>query len=324
MSRVSLSLWAVLALTALRVGLGLHFYLEGSSKLRDPKPFSAPFFSQAKGPFAWFFHSQIWDADGFARLNKATVFAYWDSYRQQVVNHYGFDKKQTDQAKAAFEDFKKRYEYHLGSYKEEFDEYLLQVERRNKNSGDQVRQGLESLTAHDARITGDRMQLWAKLVPPIDQMFKDYEARLNNIASLEVRQSRGRLEIGKVGRFPFDSEFMDWFMRYFDFTVGLLLILGLLTRPAALAAAGFLGTVCLAQFPGSYGAVPIYYQMVEMLALFALAAVGGKRLIGLDYVVTGLWSLCCKKPAAAAAQGAAATTTPAQKSAAKPSSGAKR
>ena len=53
----------------LRVGIGLHFYLEGATKLHDPKPFSAGFLGSAKGPFAPNYKRMVWDADGLFRFN---------------------------------------------------------------------------------------------------------------------------------------------------------------------------------------------------------------------------------------------------------------
>jgi hypothetical protein len=44
--------------------------------------------------------------------------------------------------------------------------------------------------------------------------------------------------------------------------------------------------------------MPIYNQVIEMLALLALAAIGAGRFVGLDYILGGLRNLCCppKKP----------------------------
>ena len=65
--------------------------------------------------------------------------------------------------------------------------------------------------------------------------------------------------------------------------VGVLLILGLFTPVASLAGAAFLAGVCITQWPGSAGAMPIYYQSIEMVAMLVLAGVGAGRFLGLDY-----------------------------------------
>ena len=59
---------------ALRFVVGAHFFHEGYTKWRDPKPFSAPVFSAAKGPAANFYHGLVWDKDGLFRLDKETTF----------------------------------------------------------------------------------------------------------------------------------------------------------------------------------------------------------------------------------------------------------
>jgi len=74
------------------------------------------------------------------------------------------------------------------------------------------------------------------------------------------------------------------------------------TRVAAIAGAVFLASVCAAQWPGYSGAIPIYYQAVEMLALLVLAAVGAGRFLGIDYFFGGLKALCCPPKKTGAAQ----------------------
>jgi len=64
------------------VGIGVHFYLEGTGKLRDPKPFSAGFFANAKGPFAPIYKRMVWDADGKHRLNRDATGKNWDNYQK--------------------------------------------------------------------------------------------------------------------------------------------------------------------------------------------------------------------------------------------------
>ncbi|QDU98050.1 DoxX [Lignipirellula cremea] len=105
----------MIALVALRVGIGWQFFSEGADKLNDG--FDATgFLSAAKGPFAPFYTSMVWDKDGLIRLNYAgeetadgkpldsrvdtqPTERHWDLYRQRVVNHYGFTDK-LPQAKA--------------------------------------------------------------------------------------------------------------------------------------------------------------------------------------------------------------------------------
>ena len=77
--------------------------------------------------------------------------------------------------------------------------------------------------------------------------------------------------------------------------VGVLLILGLFTRLASVAGMLFLGSVMATQPPWVYGANSqyVYYQMVEVLALFVLFVFAAGRFGGLDYLIYGLYRRCC-------------------------------
>lgn len=292
-SRLQVGFLAAAAIVALRLGIGLHFYLEGTARLSNPKPFTSSFFGTAKGPFASQFKNMIWDADGLYRMDAKASAANWKGYASQATSHFGFDAKQKAAAEKLATTYEGRLKAWLGGNRDEIEEYYLGLKRRDANASQQVRKDLESLRAHDAKIDSERTSLRNKVLPTIDGMWKDLENDINALATPEQYAKSGRLEIGKVGRRPLDSEFMDWFIPYFDTTIGVLLILGLFTRVAATAAGLFLLSVCLSQFPGTPGAVPIYYQGVEMLALFALAAIGAGRFGGLDFFVTGLIRSCC-------------------------------
>jgi uncharacterized membrane protein YphA (DoxX/SURF4 family) len=126
----------------------------------------------------------------------------------------------------------------------------------------------------------------------IDEMWNGYAADLNGLATAE-QQNKGQLTLGKPGRRWLDTVTIDRIIPYFDAIVGGLLILGLFTRIAALAGAGFLFSIILTQWPGSPGAVPVYYQTIEMLAMLVLAATAAGRFAGLDFVIYSICSWCC-------------------------------
>ena len=72
MSRSSYSISGLAAadVALLRIGIGVHFLAEGVTKLENPKPFSAGFFGNAKGPLASLYKNMVWDADGLYRLQR--------------------------------------------------------------------------------------------------------------------------------------------------------------------------------------------------------------------------------------------------------------
>jgi uncharacterized membrane protein YphA (DoxX/SURF4 family) len=283
---------AAAAIAVLRIGIGVHFLSEGWTKLENPKPFSGGFFSSAKGPLAPLYKNMVWDADGLYRLDLDSTLAEWNAYRERLVQHYGLDEKQ----QKAAADVQKRYEARLKAFlagkSEAVAEYQQWLDRRDKNATDRARQ-LASLQKHDARIATETQKLRGELVPPIDRLWKDLENDLNAISTEEQWKRHGRLAIHKPGRSVIDSEAMDRVVPWFDVAVGACLILGLLTRPAAILGAVFLASVCASQWPLSPGAMPIYNQAVEMLALLALAAIGAGRFAGLDGLFGGLRNVCC-------------------------------
>lgn len=274
--------------------MGLHFYLEGQTKLRDKKPFSGPFFANAKGPLAPMYRNMVWDIDGYYRLDGKATAAYWSSYKDRLAGHYGFDDKQKKAADKIVKDYTGSLNWYLGSKRDDIQEYVQQLERRDANRENAARKGLTSLQAHEARIEYDRNALKMPMLAAIDKVWKDLEDDLNALATEKQWERHGRLAIGKIGRRPFDSEFHDATIPYVHIVIGVLLIIGLFTRVAAIGAALFLASVCAAQWPG-YGGVPIYYQMIEMLACLALAAIGAGQFYGLDYVINGLRQMSKKK-----------------------------
>ena len=292
----------------------MHFYSEGAAKLANPKPFSAGFLGAAKGPLAGFYKGMIWDADGLARLDLEATKQHWHDYQAKVIDHFGFDADQKERAAEIVEGYEittksggtrhapgyiDRLEAFLESKAEEIREYQLQLKRRDENTDPEKRPPLESLKTQDARITGDWMKLKGQLIPPIDKMWAGLETALNDAATEEQQNQKGRLPVGKLGRkFP-DTEFVDGLIPYFDLIVGFCLIVGLFTRAAAIGGALFLASVCASQWPGSAGAAPIANQGVEMLAMLALAGVGAGRYAGMDGIIGYLCRFCCRAKAPA-------------------------
>ncbi len=291
-SPYGISRFAAVAIALLRVGIGVHFLAEGLTKLENPKPFSAGFFGNSKGPLASFYKGLVWDADGLYRLDVETTLADWDAYRERIVNHYGFDDKQQKAAADTVKRYEGRLKAFVGSKSDTIDEYRKWLDRRDDNAKDKARE-LASLQTHDARINTEIRKLYAELIPPIDRLWKDLENDLNAISAEDQWAQHGRLAIDKPGRRIGDSVTMDRVIPWFDVAIGVCLILGLFTRVAAIAGAVFLASVCAAQWPTSPGAAPIFNQAVEMLAMLVLAAVGAGRFFGLDYFLCGLRGMCC-------------------------------
>ncbi len=87
----------MVTLVALRLGIGWHFFREGTDKIQDPSWTAAHFFTGSKGPLHPLFELLVWDVDGKVRLNYAQTaggwptidleqtLSMWDQYRVRVV-----------------------------------------------------------------------------------------------------------------------------------------------------------------------------------------------------------------------------------------------
>ncbi len=291
MQRHQLGFAVVLSLIALRVGIGMHFFREGLDKLRDPKPFSAGFLGSAKGPLADSFHDRVWDRDGLARLDREAALRTWDQFRAQVEQHFSFDDKQKKVAASVKERAEEALTEHFETNASDIDEYRKNLVRRDRYRADRQRMETPSLREQVDKIEAEIRAKRAKLLGPIDVMWQGYVRELNAVASSEQRRN-GLVELDKPGRRMLDSECIDMIIPWFDATIGVLLIIGFATRPAAIVAAAFLGSVLVSQWPTTAGAVPTWPQFIEMLGLLVVAAVGAGRFAGIDGICS---AVCCRR-----------------------------
>ena len=288
---------AFVALVALRVGIGFHFFIEGANKLRDPQPYSAGFLANAKGPLAPWFHSLVCDADGLARLEingegEPAALLVLAQFHEHVVRHYGFDDRQVEAAKQMLALRSDQLKDWLKQTGPEIGEYQRGLERRDAYQLDPARTQVAGLREQVDTIRGELASKRRELVGPIDRIWQDYETDLHGLATPLQRQ-RGRLELPKPGSRPLDSNSIDNVIRYFDISVGVLLIVGFITRLAAAMGTVFLCSVIASQWPGAEGAVSVWPQLIESLGLIVLAATGAGRFAGLDYLIGGLRGWCC-------------------------------
>jgi uncharacterized membrane protein YphA (DoxX/SURF4 family) len=307
---------AVVALVALRLAVGWHFYREGADKIIEGNFTSVGFFKTAKGPLVPLYQYFIWDRDGRARLDQQATLDAWTQYRQRVVDHYGFEEQQQEQAERVFayragdpDDESAQVNERDGQLtrffkenKEDIKEYLNGLERRDRNRHDAARQGVESLRGQSEQIEKDLQKKVGPWLSGLDLLWKGYEEDLNNLAT-EEQAGRGWVKLGKPGRHFLDNIFIDQIIPYFDLLVGACLILGLGTRVMALAGAGFLASIVGTQWPGAPGSIATYYQVIEVFAMLVLAAFGAGRFAGLDFFFDWLRLRYCKRSCCAPKQG---------------------
>ena len=283
----------VVALVALRIVIGWHFYREGADKIAEGDWTSAQFMVIAKGPLTPFYHWLVWDLDGRARLDKEATLESWDQFRQRVIDHYRFDEEQAEQAQQVFETRRDQYEWFFDVYGEEIAMYLKGLDRRTANRRDPAKRQVPSLRQQSELIEWEMRREVQPWLREIDELRQNYERDLLAIATPEQARRRRTPSIPLPGRHLMDTNFIDVFVPYFDIVVGALLIFGLCTRLAALAGAGFLVGIVLTQWPWAPGALPVHYQVIELFALLVIAAVGAGRFAGLDYFCNLLWRRYC-------------------------------
>ncbi len=243
----------------------------------------------------------VWDVDGKVRLNYSTTDGgrpkidltetqdIWDQYWVKVGDHYGFDAEQLTDAEEVFAAWDRQLVWYFEEHETEIVEYFHGLDRRDANRKDTARQEVESLRGQSDEIESKLVAARAPWLAQVADLWAGYEEALLALATPEQLE-KGPVPLPKPEVAMMDTNTIDRIVPYFDFLVGVLLILGLFTRIAALAGAGFLFSIILTQWPGSIGAQPSYYLTIEMLGMLVLAAMAAGQYAGLDYVLCGIWS----------------------------------
>jgi uncharacterized membrane protein YphA (DoxX/SURF4 family) len=270
-------------LILLRVTIGWHFYTEGIDKYSAGDWDAKPFFANARGPVAERYRQLVWDWDGSIRLDEEKTMLHLAQFRDRVGNYYGFDDAQKRAAKVNYAKSIDQFKYVLASNAADIQEYELGRERIKKLQNDFRRDGVESLAGQTAAIRAEWTQKVAPSLKQIDEIWKTYELSQNNLATPEQSKSRPPLKMGVPRTQLMDTSVINRIVPYFDIAIGVCLILGLFTPVAALAAAGFLGSVFVSQYPPTTGPSSSMYQLIEGVACLVLAGTGAGRFGGLDF-----------------------------------------
>lgn len=281
-------------LVLLRLTIGWHFYSEGLEKYQAGDWDAAPFFSNAKGPLAPQYRELVWDWDGQIRLDKDQTMVWWATFRDRAGDYYGFSDAQKQQAQANYAKAVEAFDYVLELNCDDLEEYRLGRERVDSLDVDPTRSGVTSLRGQRDTI---RREWTAKVAPTLrqlDKIWENYEDTQNAVATIEQTSGRPPLELGRPQTQPIDTLVINKIVPYFDMAIGICLLLGLFTPVAALAAAGFLGSVFLSQYPPTTGPTSTMYQLIECMACLVLAGTGAGRFAGLDFfwhlIVRRVWA----------------------------------
>lgn len=314
LKRARLSLVAIVFLVALRFLVGYHFYMEGVAKVREGNFTSKGFLSAAKGPLADQFQSLIPDFEGQFRLPQLRTeleandqdpvgvdsntilsykrfFEFLDSYVQKTGEIYSFTDEQKSEAATKLKTTKERLISVIDDSADDISKYLKGFARHEANQLDEMRNNVASMKKQKDQIEGEWKALVAPTLNAIDKQLDSLESEVNSLATAEqISEQKKYSAIKLPGAGPIDSRVVDKYIPIFDMVVGILLMVGLLTPLAGIAAGIFLASVVLTQFPGAAGAQPTYYQAIEMLACFLLAFSDSGRYAGLDFIPWAFWN----------------------------------
>jgi uncharacterized membrane protein YphA (DoxX/SURF4 family) len=279
-----LGVTGILMLVLLRVCVGWHFYVEGVDKSTRTGWDPTPFFANARGPFADYFQEVVWDWDGAVRQDVERNKQVLARFRDVAGNHFRFNENQQQRAQQAYADAIAQIEWELQENAEELEEYRLGRERIKDLARDPMRDGVASLGGQRATIRKEWKALAAPVFVQIDKAWTLYEKAINDIATEDQRRAAGTLSLVKPRTQAVDTSILGDIIPYFDLAIGICLLFGFLTPVAALAAAGFLGSVFLSQYPPAPGPGSTYYQLIEAMACLVLAGTGAGRFAGLDFV----------------------------------------
>ena len=305
---------AIIALVFLRFVIGFHFYMEGSTKVREGGFASYGFLASAKGPFAKNFQSMLPDFDGSIRLDtgkdkdkpdskddykSGALKQVYDSFVEDAARLYKFTEEQQQDAKQFVEDARKQLVDSYKTHKAAIDEYKNGMPRIALFENDEMRTNVASMRRQRDDIESKWRALVKQPLYDIDKISAELESRVNGLATEQqsfVEKKKIYASLRLQSSSPIDVKLIDKIIPIFDMSVGILLMLGLLTPLAGLAAGLFLASVVLTQFPGSHGSVPTYYQAIEMLGCFFLAFSDAGRYAGLDFLPWSFWNRNKKTP----------------------------
>lgn len=280
-----LGLMGVLMLVLLRVTIGWHFFTEGYDKYEQRTWDAKPFFANARGPVASQFRQIVWDYDGSLRMDVEKTKVHFAIFRDRVIKHYGFDVAQKRQAQANFAEAVEQLQWVLGENTVNLEEYRLGVDRMQQLEADRNRGGVASLAGQTETIRSEWNSKLNPVLSQIDLIWKNYEAAQNAMANQDQAAIHPVIRMGVPRNQLIDTSILNRVVPYFDMTIGVCLLFGLFTPVAALAAAGFLGSVFLSQFPPATGPGSTNYQLIECMACLVIAATGCGRYAGLDFIL---------------------------------------
>jgi uncharacterized membrane protein YphA (DoxX/SURF4 family) len=283
----------VASLAFLRIVVGLHFFLEGLSHLRDPDWSSAGFRKVAVGPLADWYRAALpetgdWSgtlgavdssrspAEAAAEWGES-VERGWRALLAERDRRVPPDAAARAAAAAKLQAASEELAAYVEGLSDDLVDYRLQVERLRAMA---ARREAQDIPFERARVAAKRKELaglaagWQADAAAIgDRLVAYWDAPLSAADRVKLSAAGGPAKLWKADRF------VSWSLT----TIGGCLVLGLLVKFNAIGAACFLASVVASQPFWVAGAQPTYDQWVEIAALLVIAAMPTGGWSGLDY-----------------------------------------
>ncbi len=289
----------IVMMVILRLSLGFHFLYEGVWKIAHPEFSAEGFLLQAKGPAAWIFYAMLPDVDGHQRLKIEKLASgevilgsqyvdAWNNLKEKVVRKYRLNDEQKHEIDKICQRYRDSARYYLLENQEDIAAYFGALDHFEARKA----AGNNGAAFHKKRAWNEMQKLRGEVgvwLTELDAMGEDYQQALWNVLSAEQKE---------MGPLPVPwtmAHYINFAVTYGLTAIGLCLILGLFTRPAALGGGVFMFFVVLTQpaWPTIYPPAPpvaghallVNKDFVEMVALFLVAVTAAGRWGGLDYFV---------------------------------------
>jgi uncharacterized membrane protein YphA (DoxX/SURF4 family) len=296
------TLLALVALAFLRTVIGLHFFLEGVSHLRDPSWSSAGFRKAAVGPLAPSYRALLPETGDWSGTLGATdrrpadeVIAAWEKsltagWEGRLVDRLRvvpLPEEKLEAAKRSLETSRQELGGWLAGLRPDLEDYRLELARL---SDQEATRAAAEVPFERERVANKRRELAAKAsawMAEASAMGRRLEADWD--ADLAAADRERLAAVAPKTALWKGDRFVSWSLA----TIGACLVLGLLVKFNAVGGALFLCTVVASQPFWVPGAQATYDQWVELAALLAIAALPTGGWSGLDYFLQPWLSARC-------------------------------
>jgi uncharacterized membrane protein YphA (DoxX/SURF4 family) len=296
------TLLALVALAFLRTVIGLHFFLEGASHLRDPSWSSAGFRKAAVGPLAPTYRAMLpetgdWSgtlggtdrrpADEAIAAWEKSLTAGWEGRLVDRLRVVPLPDEKLEAAKRSLETSRQELGGWLAGLRPDLEDYRLELARL---SDLEATRAAAEVPFERERVANKRRELAAKAsawMAEASAMGRRLEADWD--ADLAAADRDRLAAVAPKTALWKGDRFVSWSLA----TIGACLVLGLLVKFNAVGGALFLCTVVASQPFWVPGAQATYDQWVELAALLAIAALPTGGWSGLDYFLQPWLSARC-------------------------------